>query len=67
MEFQWDKITQGPQSFADDLALIATDKIMCRDYIRVFEEWCDKNFFVVNEDKSGILRVGNSGNQPRLM
>ena len=30
--------TQGSQSFADDLVLIATDEVMSRDYIRVLEE-----------------------------
>ena len=37
---------------------------MCWDYIRVLEEWCDKCFFVVNDHKSGILRVGTKGNLP---
>ena len=58
------QITQGPQSFADDLVLIATDETMYRDYIRVLEKLCDKNFFVVNDNKSGILRVGSTGNLP---
>mgnify|MGYP001604958586 CR=1 FL=1 len=53
------QLIQGPESFADDLALIAEDESMSEQYVRILEEWCHKNFFKVNDGKSGILRIGH--------
>jgi len=45
-------------SFADDLALIADSKKTIRKYLQILERWCNKNFFQLNNDKSGILKIG---------
>ena len=58
------QIIHGASSFADDLALVAPDKQTAEAYLSILEEWCDENFFKVNADKSGILRVGELRNQP---
>ena len=51
---------QGASSFADDLALIATDREMAEVYLEILERWCKQNHFAVNVKKSGILRVGRT-------
>ena len=45
-------------SFADDLALVAKDKRTVDSYLKIMEQWCIDNYFQINIDKSGILRVG---------
>jgi len=40
------------------LALIANNKDQVQTYLRILQQWCDENFFLVNHDKTGILRVG---------
>jgi len=52
------QLIQGPSSFADDLALIAPNKNMAMEYLRILDTWCSENFFKVNPKKSGILRIG---------
>ena len=52
---------QGSSSFADDLALLATDMEMVKEYLSLLKTWRNKNFFTVNTGKSGILRVGALG------
>ena len=58
------QIIHGASSFADDLALVAPDKQTAEAYLSILEKWCAENFFKVNTDKSGILRVGELRSQP---
>ena len=44
--------------FADDLALIAEDEDTIKKYIAILDQWCSENFFLVNYDKSGLMKVG---------
>ena len=58
------QLIQGPESFADDLALIAEDQKMPERYVKLLEDWCQKNFFKINDGKSGILRIGKERDKP---
>jgi hypothetical protein len=44
-------------SFADDLALIATDQTTVDKYLDIINDWCNECFFEVNMDKSGVMRL----------
>jgi len=47
-------------SFADDLALIATDRESAQKLLQILSEWCERNFFEINLDKSGVMTIGGN-------